>query len=310
MLPLVALMIDRWVGEPPNAFHPVVWMGKLTGVLIALPERLASPLSRGRFVQLLWGACVTLLVAGTFSTVTFVLLTEIAPWPVSSFWVSAILLKTTLSLDGLRKAAETMQSALATDREAARYALRNLCSRDPSSLDETQLATATVESLAENASDSLVAPLFYFALLGVPGAMAYRAVNTLDAMIGYRGRYEYLGKAAARLDDLLNLVPARLTALLLLLAGLVRRHDARRGYAVLARDHAKTESPNAGWPMAAMAGLLGVQLDKPGHYVLGDAVEDVSVTTIDAAWRIVRDACWTAAVLAALALGVRHVYFG
>lgn len=310
MLPLVALLIDRWVGEPPNALHPVVWMGKLTGVLIGLPERLASPLVPGRFVQLLWGACVTLVVAGTFSAVTFVLLTEIAPWPVSSFLVSAILLKTTLSLDGLRKAAETMQSALTTDREAARYALRNLCSRDPSSLDETQLATATVESLAENASDSLVAPLFYFALLGVPGAMAYRAVNTLDAMIGYRGRYEYLGKAAARLDDLLNLIPARLTALLLLLAGLARGHQARSGYAVLARDHSKPESPNAGWPMAAMAGLLGVQLDKPGHYVLGDAVNHVSVTTIDTAWRIVRDACWTAAVLAVLALGVRHVCFG
>src|SRR5690606_33443151 len=119
---------------------------------------------------------------------------------------------------------------------------------------------------------------------------------TLDAMIGYHGRYEYLGKASARLDDILNFVPARITALLLLVAGALCRHDVRSGWRVLRRDGHTTESPNAGRPMAAMAGLLRVQLEKADHYRLGDAVEPLRAETIDRAWRIVF-------VCAALAFG-------
>jgi adenosylcobinamide-phosphate synthase len=132
----------------------------------------------------------------------------------------------------------------------------------------------------------VVAPLLFFACFGVPGALAYRAVNTLDAMIGYHGRYEYLGKASARLDDLLNLVPARLTAALLLVAGALLGHDVRRGWRILRRDGGRTESPNAGRPMAAMAGLLGVRLEKQGHYRLGDPLHAVGARTIAAAWRV------------------------
>src|SRR5262249_61854725 len=120
---------------------------------------------------------------------------------------------------GLGVAALDVRHALAGGRlHDARYALRSLCSRDASQLDPPLLVAAAIESVAENASDSFVAPLFYYALFGLPGAVFYRAVNTLDAMIGYHGRYEYLGKAAARLDDVLNFVPARLTAALLLAA--------------------------------------------------------------------------------------------
>src|SRR4029077_4357780 len=167
----------------------------------------------------------------------------------------------------LGAAAHRVSRALARgDLAAARQGLASLCSRDPAALDGPALAAATIESLAENASDSVVAPLFYFALFGIPGAVFYRAVNTLDAMIGYHGRYEYLGKAAARFDDLLNLIPARLTAWLLLGAGSLTAADATRGWSICRRDGGNTESPNAGRPMAAMAGLLGVELVKAGHY--------------------------------------------
>src|SRR4029077_2094874 len=159
----------------------------------------------------------------------------------------------------LGAAAHQVSRALARgDLAAARRGLASLCSRDPGALDGPARAAATIESLAENASDSVVAPLFYFALFGIPGAVFYRAVNTLDAMIGYHGRYEYLGKAAARFDDLLNLIPARLTAGLLLAAAAVARANVWDGLRVLRRDHGAPASPNAGWPMAAMAGLLGV----------------------------------------------------
>jgi adenosylcobinamide-phosphate synthase len=164
---------------------------------------------------------------------------------------------------------------------------------------------ATIESAAENASDSFVAPLFWFSLLGLPGAMFYRAVNTLDAMIGYHGRYEWLGKASARLDDLLNWVPARLTATFLLVGGALTGLDAKRGARVLWRDGAKTESPNAGRPMAAMAGLLGVELAKPGHYLLGDAVHALQPREIDRGWRAVVVGSTLAAVAATLVVEAR-----
>jgi len=137
--------------------------------------------------------------------------------------------------------------------------------------------------VAENTCDSFVAPFFYFLLLGVPGAIAYRVVNTLDAMVGYHGEYEYLGKFASRLDDVLNFIPARLTALLLVLATFLSGRGAPASWRVMLHDHAKTESPNAGWAMAAMAGGLGVQLEKVGHYRLGEANAPLIPETIDAA---------------------------
>jgi adenosylcobinamide-phosphate synthase len=142
----------------------------------------------------------------------------------------------------------------------------------------------------------------------LPGAVFYRAANTLDAMIGYHGIYEWLGKTAARQDDLLNLVPARLTTLLILLAGWITGKDARRGWRVLRRDARKTESPNAGRPMATMAGLLGVELEKVGHYRLGDRVEALSVSKIDEAWRVVSVAGVFAFSLVAIALGAGHAF--
>src|SRR5262249_42349128 len=140
----------------------------------------------------------------------------------------------------------------AGDLRGARAGLPSLCSRDPSALSVAAVTAATIESVAENASDSVVAPLLFFGFFGLPGAAFYRAANTLDAMIGYRGPLERVGKVAARLDDCLNFVPARLTAFLLLAAGAGTGADVARGFATLRRDAARTESPNAGRPMAAM----------------------------------------------------------
>jgi len=182
-----------------------------------------------------------------------------------------------------------------------------LCSRDPAELDEEALLAATVESLAENASDSFVAPLFYFLLFGIPGAIAYRAINTLDAMVGYRGPFEALGKASARLDDVANWVPARLTAALFLLAGWVTGRDVRGGWRVFRRDRAKTPSPNGGRPMAMMAGLLGVRLDKQDVYSLGDQDNPVVPMTVRQAWRVVALTGWFASGLCVLVILGLHL---
>jgi adenosylcobinamide-phosphate synthase len=249
---------------------------------------------------------IALVVPGMFAAVG-VAADRLRPWPVAWFALGGGLTTSTFAIRGLGRAAFAVRDALAAGSvDDARRALRSLCSRDPRLLTEPQLAAATIESVAENASDSVIAPLFYFALFGLPGALAYRAVNTLDARIGYHGRYEYLGKASARLDDLLNVVPARATAALLLLAGWLAGADARAGLRIWRRDAGRTESPNAGHPMAAMAGLLRVQLDKPGHYRLGDPSGPLTAATIDDAWHVVRIAAVIAAVLAVLTVAARH----
>lgn len=289
-----ALALDLAVGEYPARLHPVVWMGR---VISALERR--APAS-GRLGQLAYGAAMAALVPAIFAGAALLLCRAASVHPAVSIAVEAILLKSTFAVRALGEAAGAVAAALRCGAlDEARAALRALCSRDPSALDAPLVAAAAVESVAENASDSAVAPLLWFALLGVPGAVAYRAVNTLDARVGYRGRYEWLGKVSARLDDLLNLVPARVTAVLLLAAGLARGADARRGLAILRRDGGRTESPNAGKPMAAMAGLLGVELEKLGHYRLGDPLRPVGAETIAAAWRIA-----FLATLAAAAIGV------
>ncbi|MCH8330432.1 MAG: cobalamin biosynthesis protein CobD [Bacteroidetes bacterium] len=172
------------------------------------------------------------------------------------------------------------------DVAQARLGLRSLVSREPSGLSSQQTAAATVESVSENMADSICGPWLFFALFGLPGAVAYRVINTMDSMIGYHGEYELLGKASARLDDIVNLIPARLSGLLLVLASaFLPGQHAAGAWRIMWRDHARTESPNAGWPMSGMAGALGVELEKVGHYRLGEDTRPVVVGDITQAIR-------------------------
>ncbi|MGB8930313.1 MAG: adenosylcobinamide-phosphate synthase CbiB [Anaeromyxobacteraceae bacterium] len=306
LLPLpLAFALDALAGEYPNRLHPVVWMGNAIGALVRRAPK------DGRAAQLAYGLFVAAAVPALFAAAAWRLLALLGPWPLAALAVEVLLLKSTFAVRALGAAARDVRAALERDDlTSARHALRSLCSRDPSALSGPQLAAATVESVAENLSDSLVAPLFWYAVAGLPGAVAYRAINTLDASIGYRGRYEWLGKGSARLDDLANLVPARLTAALLLASGALFGGRARDGLRILRRDGGSTESPNAGRPMAAMAGLLGVELEKPGHYRLGDPTAPVVPATIARAWGVARFASTLALLLALLPFllrGAHHV---
>lgn len=267
---LLALALDWLVGEPPTALHPVVWLGKLVSRLERHAPRENPP------AEVLYGAGMVAVCAGVAAAPALILAagapripTPRIPAAAVQRLLEAVLLKTTLSWRTLHQAGEGVRQPLAAgDLAGARAGLRWLVSRDTAQLDAPLLAAAAIESLAENASDSVVAPLLAYAVGGLPGACAYRAVNTLDAMVGYRGRYEYLGKVPARLDDLLNIVPARLTGLLIVAAAGLCGADAHQAWRALRRDHAATASPNAGYPMAAIAGALGVRLEKVGHYCL------------------------------------------
>ena len=261
---LLALAVDLTVGDPPNRAHPVAWIG---GVLAAGRRRFCHG---GAGALLLGGAALTLgvmvLAAGAGAAVEAL---AAALGPVGVL-LQAIALKAALSLRGLAAAAREVAAALERGKlDLARATLGwHLVSRPTTALDAGQVASGAIESVAENLTDAVVAPVVFFLLLGLPGALAYRALNTADTMLGYReGALEYFGKVPARLDDVVNLVPARLAALGIVAASGVR---AAAAWSAMVRDHARTASPNAGWTMAAMAGALGVTLDKPGAYRLGE----------------------------------------
>jgi len=264
----LAVALDLLLGDPPSRYHPVAWIGRL----IALGRRLSARVPRELLV--LYG--VLLITVVTIISVTAALAVQAVagrlPWPLDLV-AQAWLLKCSFSIRGLVTAVWRVRDGLeARDLEAARAAVgRDLVSRPVDDLDEAATASAAVESLAENLTDSWVAPLCFYLVASVPGAWAYRAVNTADAMIGYReGTLEQLGGASARLDDLLNLVPSRLAALAVVAGARIGGESGPRAWAVWRRDGGVTSSPNAGQTMAAMAGALGVTLEKRGHYRLGD----------------------------------------
>ncbi|MFH1003654.1 MAG: cobalamin biosynthesis protein [Chloroflexota bacterium] len=296
VLPL-ALALDLAWGEPPRPVHPVVGMGKV----IAWLERGSRP-ARSPRARLAYGVGMALLAVTLFTIPVYLLLSYLRVLsPVAYVLVAALLFKTTFSLKELRRAARRVRDSLEDGQLArARLELRALVSRDTEGLSEPLAVSAAVESVAENAADSLVAPLFYYLFFGVAGAVAYRVVNTLDAMVGYHGGYEHLGKFAARLDDVLNYLPARLAGLLLVGAVGVTGGPAARSWRTMRAGHARTESPNAGWPMAAMAGGLVVTLHKVGHYRLGEGRLPVP-RDIGAALRLVLVAALTWALVVMIA---------
>lgn len=262
-----AVALDLLVGDPPNRWHPVAWLGTAIG----WGRRLGARGSRTRL--LVAGALVTLAVAMLAGLGGLAVAALARSLGIAGLVVEAIALSTLLSIRGLFRAAARVDTALARgDLDGARRAVgEDLVSRPTAGLDEAQVVSATVESVAENLSDSVLAPVCFYLAFGLAGAAVYRAVNTADAMIGYReGVLEYFGKTAARLDDVLNLVPARLSGLAILGAAMAPGFSARAGWQVMRRDPRRCASPNAGIPMSVMAGALGVTLEKPGTYRLGD----------------------------------------
>ena len=300
---LLALVIGLTLGEPPPVIHPVVWMGKVVSFLAK------GGSGRSSLAQFLYGLAIALFTVAVFVIPTYFLLFYLKGFSLVAYVVAAaVLFKITFSLRGLQRAALGVKNLLLKDKLAeARFELRSLVGRDTARLDKSLMVSATVESVAENSCDSFVAPLFYFLLLGVPGAMAYRVINTLDTMIGHHGEFEYLGKFAAHLDTVANFIPARITALIIVLAAWILKRNASGAWQIMLRDRRKTESPNAGWTMSAIAGAMGVQLKKVGYYKLGDNHNSISLSTIDASLQIIMTTALIWSLLVILAEVIYHV---
>ena len=272
---LIALAIDRYLGEPPARLHPVVWMGNYLNWASGRLRPDASPAVRDLksfwLAAAFWcaGAAIVLGVSCAVQWAAFQL-----PWVLAALLLG-LALKPMLAWAMLRSEVAAVEVALSQSLDAGRQRLAMLVSRDTSNLNESEVRESAIESLAENLNDSVVAPIFWFVLFGLPGAAVYRFANTADAMWGYRGlrngvNWEWAGKWAARADDVLSWLPARITALLIFFLALISGANRLRLQALqkLSEEAHKTPSPNSGWPMAAMALALGVRLQKPGVYLL------------------------------------------
>ena len=263
---LAALAIEAVLGWPDwldrRIGHPVRWFGGLVAGL----ERFANRTELSSAIRITLGGCVAVCLVGLAAAVGWTI-TEALPDGVLGFVISAVLASTLIATRSLHDHVAAVGKAFSSDDLApARAALSRIVGRETANLDEAAIVRAAIESLAENTSDGVTAPVFWGVIFGLPGLFAYKAINTLDSMIGHRSeRYEAFGKVAARLDDLANLIPARLTgALFALCAG------TSKAFVVMVRDAKSHRSPNAGWPEAAMAGALGVRLSGPRQY--GDAM--------------------------------------
>ena len=284
-----AILLDVIFGELPNRFHPVSWMGKWVSwssrKALAIPET-----EKGKR----FAAGVFLMLGGmvVFGIPVFFLsrMMERMPFFLSGI-AAGILLKPMFSLKGLFRAAKEIENALSQNdlNEARRLVSWHLVSRDTSKLSGEQVASAAVESVAENLTDAFASPLTAFFCFGLAGAWIYRLINTADAMIGYHTQeWEYIGKFAARMDDVVNWIPARFSAVLIVLcAFILQGSDGKKAFAVMKTDHGKFSSPNAGWTISAAAGALNVHLEKIGCYSVNEGGKAPEAADIDQSCRLV-----------------------
>jgi adenosylcobinamide-phosphate synthase len=262
---LAAFLADLAFGDPPGMPHPV----RVFGFFIAQGERLIRKIARSNRALFWGGAALVIVLTSTVFAGTWFLLRFLRQVPpTAAVLVALYLAYSTLSVRGLADAGTTVVRHLRQkDLAGARASLAMIVGRDTETLDEPEILRAVTETVAENCCDGVVAPLFYLALGGVPAALTYKAVNTLDSMIGYKDdRYFFFGKVAARLDDVANFVPARLTALLVAAAAYVLRLRAADALRVTWRDARLQPSPNSGYPEAAFAGALGIRLGGLNFY--------------------------------------------
>ncbi|GMA64973.1 adenosylcobinamide-phosphate synthase CbiB [Alicyclobacillus fastidiosus] len=307
----VALLIDYLVGDPPRIPHPVVLIGRWIKCIDESWNQHPSAFVRSRILGSML-TVATVVGAGALTWLILYLLHFVSPW--LAILANVWLISTTIAWRGLLKAGQSVQKALQRDGiEAGRAAVAMIVGRDTAHLDEAEVTRACVETLAENIVDAIVSPVVFGCIGGAPLAMAYRAANTLDSMVGYRSaRHRHFGWSSARLDDLLNYVPARLTALLLFVAIALCKGHAHRAWRTWRRDAHLHPSPNSGIPESMVAGALGVQLGGQNVYdgvlsnraTMGDATRSLESADIRRTAHLVSAVSWVLFAAALVAAGV------
>ena len=276
------------LSDPPNNFHPISWLGEFIDTIIhklkfksenSMIEKINGVILT---LFLALGACIlsqllSLYIYSIFGFIGFVI-------------YAVIVLKSSIAILTMEKHVDTILRALdKNDLEGARRNLSYIVSRNTSTLDIQHILSGTIESIGESVVDGIIAPLFYYSFFGPSGAVGYRIVNTLDSMIGYKDKYHlYLGWMSAKVDTILNYVPARLSAMLMILSARIVGADWKNSIQVLGSDHCKTYSVNAGYPMSTMAGALRIKLEKINEYTLGSELEPLSIEKCRKAIKIMK----------------------
>jgi adenosylcobinamide-phosphate synthase len=268
----VGLGIDWLFGDPPNKYHPVAWFGQLIGFFL---PRLKGGSEKAKGTLFVISIVIIVALAAHFLVFASGYLVGL----IALVMVSAIIFKLTIAIKGMEGHSRAIMNSLeACDLKGTRHNLSMIVRRETDDLDEQHILSATIECISESTVDGITGPIFYYSLLGPAGAFAYRTINTLDSMVGYPDDYfKDIGWMSARLDTAANYIPARVTAFLMVIAAKILGADWENSLNILQRDHDKTSSPNAGYPMATMAGALRIRLEKIGHYTLGDNQEPVTL---------------------------------
>lgn len=280
MIIALAVFIDLLMGELPSKIHPVVWMGQSIYFLKQYLIKIKSKWS---------GFILTFVLTVFFALSTIIILYYTSFNYIIYILISGILLSTTFSIKMLIESSKDVATNLSLNSEKARQKVSYLVSRDTKNLEDSQLISATIESLTENITDSITSPILFAFIFGVPGAMFFRIVNTLDAMVGYKNEENALiGWFPAKLDDILNYIPARVTGLIIVIAAFILRMNWRNSFRIMMRDARNSPSPNSGFTMAAAAGALEIQLEKPNVYLIGDNKKNLNIETIHAAIKLTK----------------------
>ena len=285
-----ALLLDFLIGDPKTKYHPTAWIGKLIAVLVPF-SRNNSP-KKELFGGILIVFTVVVIVSTLLVALDFgiSLLTIDIVSLVVSIVVGSILLKTTIAIRGMQKHALSVVDALEKDDlDSARNHLSMIVKRNTKNLDKNHISSAVLESVSENTVDGVTGPLFYYAIFGLPGAFVYRAINTIDSMIGYKtSLFRNIGWFGANCDTILNYIPSRLTGLVMILSALILGYNWKESFYIMRRDGKKLESPNAGFPIAALAGALGTKLEKINYYAVGDGNIEFTKSHIISAIRLMK----------------------
>jgi len=285
-----ALLLDFLVGDPRTKYHPTAWIGKLIALLVPFAKNnsVKRELIGGVLIVGIVIAIVSILLVGLEIGISLLTI-DIVSFVVSVV-LGSILLKTTIAIRGMQKHALAVVDAVEKeDLDLARNHLSMIVKRDTKNLDKNHIISGVLESVSENTVDGITGPLFYYAIFGLPGAFVYRAVNTIDSMIGYKTTlFKNVGWFGAKSDTILNYIPSRLTGLIMILGALILGYNWKESFYIMKRDSTKLESPNAGYPMAALAGALGTKLEKTNYYTIGNGSIEYTKSHIISAIRLMK----------------------
>ena len=267
-----AILIDLIFGDPKNRYHPTAWIGKLIAKFTPLAKH-HNPIFEkisGILIIIIISGIVISLLSGLNIGISLISIDYISL--IVSVLIGALLLKTTIAIRGMEKhATSVLESLESNNLDLARNYLSMIVKRNTTNLDKNHVLSGVLESISENTVDGITGPMFYYAFFGLWGAFVYRIINTADSMIGYKNDFfKNLGWFTAISDTILNYIPSRLTGLIMIVSAAILQNNWRNSYKVMMRDGKTTESPNAGYPMAALAGALETKFEKINHYKLGD----------------------------------------